>query len=732
MYRRSQSVSKLCKSLSPKHYTRLRTRQWHYLVQAPHRPKACLLRKLNPKSSESYSKQHLPFGKRRKEPFQDGNILDTLAFWTVLSSPFLIPILAVLLLSMSYDLESELEVYVEDFVSLLFGDTMHLRPTMKQEQGVYNRLPPDCIRILRLEPGSADEPLYCGLFSVKIADTSRYEALSYYWGDPTPKFTIFCNKLPLEIPENLHAALVQLRHANNHKDLWVDAVCINQADTKERGEQVQNMPRIYARARKVIVWIGQEEWGIEGCFRLLRQQKVSWGVRMRFGPKPPWSKEGVKFQTTSTIANFTSSDWKLVEKVLERPWFRRAWVLQEVAYARSVEIICGSKSLDWRHLANTIRDANHIGLVTERFSPMARAGAQNIIEMESCRKQLRDKEPQTLINTLLATNSTQCSDDRDKLFAILSLSQDYNSLSCDYTNTSTEVFHALAIRELIIKQNALYLSCTTNKLETVFDGLASLPSWAPDWTRIENDQPFIRYKDRIPFRASADHYSEHMQIRVLDDDLTLVLHGVPIDTIQAVQKDSTFEKTPLLGELDEKSYQGIQRNRMWILECAKLYRESARDLSTLSDQFWRPMTCELTGEGYPARGNFDQLFAQYLKFLDSIYQVILRPDAMDSTSLDFVQKQINAYRTPIAEIESSLSMWGSRRKFALTERRLVAWVPRKSQKGDVVFLVSGCPVPYVLRKSGDQSFRLVGEAYVQGVMDGSRWNEADIVLFKVK
>jgi hypothetical protein len=603
---------------------------------------------------------------------------------------------------------------------------------MKQEQGVYNPLDPDCIRILRLEPGSAGEPLHCGLFSVKIADTSRYEALSYYWGDPIPKFTIFCNQLPLGISENLHAALVQLRHASNHRDLWVDAVCINQADTKERGEQVQNMPHIYARARKVIVWIGHEEWGIEGCFRLLRQQKVSWGVRMRFGPKPSWSKGGVKFQTASTIANFTSSDWELVEKVLERPWFRRAWVLQEVAYARRVEIICGSKSLDWRHLANTIRDANHIGLVTERFSPKAQAGARNIIEMESCRKQLRDKEPQTLINTLLATNSTQCSDDRDKLFAIISLSQDYYALSCDYTSTSTEVFHALAIRELIIKQNALYLSCTTDKLESGFGGLASLPSWAPDWTRIENDLPLIRYKDRIPFRASADHYAEHMRIRVLDDNLTLVLHGMPIDTIQAVQKDSTFEKTPLLGELDEKSYQGIQRNRMWILECAKLYRQSARDLSTLSDQFWRPMTCELTGEGYPALDNFDQLFAQYLKFLDSIYQVILRPDAVDSTTLDFVQKQINAYRTPIAEIESSLSMWGSRRKFALTERRLVAWVPRKSQEGDIVFLVSGSPVPYVFRKSGDHGFRLVGEAYVQGVMDGSRWNEADIVSFEVK
>lgn len=144
------------------------------------------------------------------------------------------------------------------------------------------------------------------------------------------------------------------------------------------------------------------------------------------------------------------------------------------------------------------------------------------------------------------------------------------------------------------------------------------------------------------------------------------------------------------------------------------------------------MTCELTCEGYPALDNFDRLFAQYLKFLDSINQVALRLDAMDYIGLDFVQRQIDVFCTSIAEIESSLSMWGSRRKFALTEGRLVARVPRKAQKGDVVVLVSGSPVPYVLRNSEDQSFRLVGEAYVQGVMYGSRWYPHEIVSFEVK
>lgn len=41
-----------------------------------------------------------------------------------------------------------------------------------------------------------------------------------------------------DITPNLFWALLRLRHPDRERILWVDAVCINQADFEERGQQV--------------------------------------------------------------------------------------------------------------------------------------------------------------------------------------------------------------------------------------------------------------------------------------------------------------------------------------------------------------------------------------------------------------------------------------------------------------------------------------------------------------
>jgi hypothetical protein len=56
------------------------------------------------------------------------------------------------------------------------------------------------------------------------------------------------------VTENVFQALLHLRSSNGiSRTLWVDAICINQADDIERGHQVQYMGRIYNKATKVTV-----------------------------------------------------------------------------------------------------------------------------------------------------------------------------------------------------------------------------------------------------------------------------------------------------------------------------------------------------------------------------------------------------------------------------------------------------------------------------------------------
>lgn len=57
------------------------------------------------------------------------------------------------------------------------------------------------------------------------------------------------------------------------------------------------------------------------------------------------------------------------------------------------------------------------------------------------------------------------------------------------------------------------------------------------------------------------------------------------------------------------------------------------------------------------------------------------------------------------------------RKVLVSEEGYLVLGPRLTEPGDIVTFLDGCRVPFILRPSPDGSFRLVGEAYVFGVMD---------------
>ena len=96
--------------------------------------------------------------------------------------------------------------------------------------------------------------LYQGYLS--SSDKIPYEALSYTWGSPERTFTIILNGKTLSITNNLYLALQYLRLTDEDRVIWVDAVCINQENIRERGHQVKQMCRIYSEVEEVIIWLG--------------------------------------------------------------------------------------------------------------------------------------------------------------------------------------------------------------------------------------------------------------------------------------------------------------------------------------------------------------------------------------------------------------------------------------------------------------------------------------------
>ena len=213
----------------------------------------------------------------------------------------------------------------------------------------YRPLPAGSTRLLRLMPAQNDAKIECSLSPYALRETERrthlYEALSYVWGTQNKTRSITLDNHDFPVTENLHAALLHLRDRSLVRTIWVDAISINQADLDERGHQVQFMAEIYARANRVVVWLGDAgEDGDGGGDRALgdiraaSEEAFSNGASLHTvaahstptissgdsAVHPTAAAGDVSAHSAKPLVNILTQ--KRVLKLLQRPWFQRIWV----------------------------------------------------------------------------------------------------------------------------------------------------------------------------------------------------------------------------------------------------------------------------------------------------------------------------------------------------------------------------------------------------------------------
>jgi len=170
----------------------------------------------------------------------------------------------------------------------------------------------DNIRLLRLLPNKHEAaPLRCKLRNYSLQKlgtrTHLYEALSYTWGGLEKPRSILVNKQNLAVTENLHAALLRLRDRSLERILWVDAICINQKNPEEQSQQVQLMAKIYSKATRVLVWLGETAGDTEGAL------------------------EGIQLAANEDSIERSKKEinQQAILNLLQGPWFQRIWVREQ-------------------------------------------------------------------------------------------------------------------------------------------------------------------------------------------------------------------------------------------------------------------------------------------------------------------------------------------------------------------------------------------------------------------
>jgi hypothetical protein len=199
------------------------------------------------------------------------------------------------------------------------------------------------IRLLTVQPGSGDDMLSCTLATAYL-DTStspRYETISYVCGDQKIKAPINLHGSEVEVPATSEAALRRMRRKDRPRTLWIDSICINEADVLERGHQVGIMYEIYTHTRHNCIYLGPDDGSMPKVIKSMESMLREISVETR---------DYVDFnETLDTLGRHTSSDAPFsidinrsgLLQFFENPWFSRLWVVQEASLGHISTCYCG-------------------------------------------------------------------------------------------------------------------------------------------------------------------------------------------------------------------------------------------------------------------------------------------------------------------------------------------------------------------------------------------------------
>jgi len=381
------------------------------------------------------------------------------------------------------------------------------------------------IRILVLHPSLIiSDPITCTIQHAQLSDVSlEYEAVSYTWGDATQTQAIYFRNSAreLHVRHNCYNALRHLRRQHGDRLLWIDAICINQNDLRERARQVRLMDEIYNLASNVLV--------------ILREPNANNGIL--------FEELAAADEAISRIGHCDreppSDDiLRLLEAFFRDPWFKRVWVLQEVCAKSSVEFICGSASFSYTSLLELYHGYGNT-VVTREYWPLA----LQWIGMPPD----RFSTPQfNLWNRLGESREYLATDPKDRVFALKSLigsRQSEMDPLIDYAQSLEECYTRVATFLLPVLGLQL-LTAVRHPHDK------KMPSWIPDWSqRLPlNDVYFMVEFPRaesgqlVP-RSGACDKQKHALRSFLSkrDEICLELHVTGCRYAQIVDSSQTFQ-----------------------------------------------------------------------------------------------------------------------------------------------------------------------------------------------
>lgn len=349
---------------------------------------------------------------------------------------------------------------------------MPTRPTIRRRSAIpqlYGRLDPDTttIRLFEFhdnEHGEISGSL--GAYNISDVQCPQWIALSYTWdlfevsrhspvshrNSQEPLSTINVDGYNIVVRANLlealHAILAQkaqMRTPRNNESecnqtgdrdtfgfvgaqrpedwrfFWIDAICVNQNDQEEKQHQIGLMHQIYSQASSVIGWLTPFEGHLQPETKSILLQLAQKGRDSRGQDE---SMSG-KSQLPSTPPRAGASVHH--RAIVHNAFWQRMWIVPEIILASKITFLYGSIWLTEGFMHDILR--NHTAPAT-----------QILRHRDIFQKAGRKRSAIDFQELLDAYSFKQCTDVRDRVFALLSLLPSDFPIQADYSLSTTQIF----------------------------------------------------------------------------------------------------------------------------------------------------------------------------------------------------------------------------------------------------------------------------------------------------
>ncbi|KAN0089924.1 Heterokaryon incompatibility protein (HET) domain containing protein [Hyaloscypha variabilis] len=603
------------------------------------------------------------------------------------------------------------------------------------------------MRVLHLEPSDdKGAVIKAKLEVIPLATPIAFEALSYVWGRRRQRraMQLGSSARMFSATENLIVALRHLRYPDRTRTLWVDALCINQKDEREKSLQVGIMGSIYRQAERVLIWLGPARDQSDLVFRYINDlfawiQRSSSALQQLRDPTA-YRKMGVDLESVTrrladeaTLSATQEDDGSEVDRgycelpeatipeavafsqLLQREWWTRVWIIQELCLARAAVVICGDSSAWWEYITFALVHLSNIDRLT--------GGVMKCRSLASIRLRLLSTHIYPDMSEILSTfRSFQATCPVDKVYSLLGIVGE-TRIAPDY-RLSPESCYLKTARTIISGSDTLDVLDFVVPPAT-FKKQRRMPSWVPDWSR--GDCPNgIGMARSIKEELAISQVNPEKPIAILESqarfqgEAILVLKGIEIDDIVTLGD-------PILGTRDTSSdfpkacYHTAAA--MSCLEVLVKFAERLRPRQQSSNNDRPHPIAQLISllKRDAVDLSADLIAEEWLKFLEKMFNFgayhKLRRLRLDKLLLPlynffygfliFLDLANYALSDGFVCICRNLGL-----RPAITRHGRLCLTPHTCRTGDRIALLRGGRHPYIVRRAGGQRWKFVGPCHV--------------------